>query len=126
MISYESLPGMQGVYLEDSYVLAIDEPGEDMRFRMEFVLTPVHPDYRPPPADRQHCYRQGWLIFPNVKDCRLRRSDARAARDERGREDLGNIDCLREESPGHYSAEGDWGELDVVSDGPVVRLIGSI
>lgn len=51
-MTYADLPELAGVYLEDSYVLSIDEAPRRFSFTLDAVLTPEHPRYhRPVPGD---------------------------------------------------------------------------
>ena len=59
MVNYSELPGLDGVDLEDSFVMAIEEAADILVFELDAVLTPRHHSYEPPPADEQHCYRRG-------------------------------------------------------------------
>jgi hypothetical protein len=62
-VSYESLPGFDGYYLEDSYVLRIDARSDEATFWLDVVLTPKHPLYSPPKPGEQHSYRRARLVF---------------------------------------------------------------
>jgi hypothetical protein len=48
MVNYSELPGLDGVYLEDSFVLGIEETSNQLVFDLDAVLTPSHPSYAPP------------------------------------------------------------------------------
>ena len=61
--SYESIPALSAVYLEDSYVLGIDSDDRSVRFSIDLVLTPEHPDYRSPGPDEQYCYRRAHIAI---------------------------------------------------------------
>lgn len=43
--AYEQLPGLQHIYLQDSWVLGISHDEESLVFELEFVLTEGHPLY---------------------------------------------------------------------------------
>jgi len=111
MVGYEALPGLNVVYLEDSFVLAIRERSHELCFELEAVLTPEHPDYVAPPGNEQYCYRRGTLCFDAAQINWLRRSEGRY-RDASGEEDLGNIDVFLAEE-GRYYLEGDWGGVEI-------------
>ena len=49
MKPYTELDGFENVYLEESYVLAIEARPGTVSFELEVVLTPEHPEYAPPP-----------------------------------------------------------------------------
>lgn len=60
------VPDLAGLYLEDSYVLAISETPRRLSFMLDAVLTPAHPRYRAPLPGEQHCYATGVLIFEGI------------------------------------------------------------
>jgi hypothetical protein len=117
MQDYTELPGLENVYLEDSWVLGIAETADSLTFTLEAVLTPEHPRYVTPPPDEQHCYVDAVLTFTGAREIRwLSRSD-KVATDATGQPDHGNIDALTHEGD-HYALEGDWGRVEVVTGSP--------
>lgn len=121
MIDYTKFPGLAGVYLEDSYVLAISDTPGRLTFKLDAVLTPANPAYHPPKPGDQYCYALGDLVFPDVTHVEwVRRSHTRYT-DAAGEEDLGNIDILRTEGDA-FLAEGDWGEVRVYGGPPLFVL----
>lgn len=116
-MNYYELPEFAGVYLEDSYVLAIDENPQTLTFLVEFVLTESHPDYSPPREGEQYCYATGTLTFEHPDKIEWLERGHQVYTDASGEEDLGNIDYLVEED-GHWRAGGDWGEVVVHTSRP--------
>lgn len=108
MIEYEQFPGLDGFYLEDSFVLAITEAPSKLMFSLDAVLTPEHPAYRPPRPGQHHCYRPADLTFSEWTRVEWLHRSHRFFTDATGAKDLGNIDAL---VPGANSVllEGDWG-----------------
>lgn len=107
---YWEMPGLQEIYLEDSYVLGIRAEGHELTFDMEFVLREGHTLYEVPGPERQYCYRRGRLIFRDVEATKWIERREVASRDLNGDRDLGNIDSLVNES-GWFKLEGDWGNV---------------
>lgn len=123
MIDYEKFPGLAGVYLEDSYVLAIAESADRLTFKLDAVLTPDSPAYHAPRTDEQYCYAMASLVFPDVKGIEwLARAD-RHYTDATGEEDLGNIDTL-DVTDDLFVAEGDWGCVRIRGSQSYVELEG--
>ena len=118
MIPYYDIDVFRDIYLEDSYVLGI-RAGQQVEIDMEFVLRESHPEFVPPNANHQYCYRRGTISFPNSGRYDLTASNLKPAFDDSGQVDLGNIDVFNKTESG-YSLSGDWGELVVV--GPDVSL----
>jgi hypothetical protein len=122
-VQYYELEEFRHLYLEDSYVLGLDEGDRSLSLRMEFVLRESHPTYRPPPADRQYCYRKGTITFANVRQKNWIEKTFALSRDASGEVDYGNIDTFTYE--GDWSKlQGDWGEVHIQSDCPTVELTG--
>jgi hypothetical protein len=110
-VKYDNDPRFKGYYLEDSYVLGIREAATQVILDLLVVLTPEHPDYKPPAKDQQHCYRRATLMFDEVSEQTWIERNERTFTDADRSTDLGNIDRL-EIGPGNrYELEGDWGRL---------------
>jgi len=110
MIDYTKFPNLQGVYLEDSFVLNILESPGQLTFKLEAVLTPEHPSYHEPQPGQQYCYADGDLKFTNVSRVEWVKRTTNRYRDAAGEEDLGNIDSLILDGD-TFVVEGDWGEV---------------
>lgn len=123
--SYDQLPELEHVYLEDSYVLDIKEKPLSLEFLLELVLTENHPDFSPPEPDEQYCYRRAWLVFPGLQGVRWLNKTMKPYTDATGSTDYGNIDVLIAEN-GKYRIEGDWGIVEVESSAPTLKLIEGI
>lgn len=116
-IPYNDVPGLQHVYLEDSFVLGVREYPGRVEFDLEVVLTPDHPDYSVPRENEQYCYRPATLVFPRVTDIRWLERHFRKIPDPSGSPDYGNIDVF--EADGRkYKVCGEWGSVELLSDPP--------
>jgi hypothetical protein len=110
--SYWELPGLDQIYLEDSYVLAIHQDDTRVSFDMELVLREGHPLYRRPDPSSMYCYRRGRLVLDGGRDLRwLEKRDVQSW-DARGEEDLGNVDIFYREGD-VFTLQGDWGKVQV-------------
>ena len=105
---YWDWAGLGEVYLEDSFVLDIEESAGELRFRMEIVLREGHPAFKDPPALEQYCFAPGTLVFHGTKDILWSERNEVKSVDAAGESDLGNIDQLYLEE-GRYHLKGDWG-----------------
>jgi len=111
---------IQGVYLEDSYVLGIAVSGRQLRLGVLFALTDDHPAYAAPIPGEQHCYREGEIRWDQVQIVSSRgRSSFFIAADPDGTFDLGSVCYTRNE--GVHHVETDWfdvqftaGDMEVV------------
>lgn len=122
MGNYETLPGFEYVYLEDSWVLGIClEPGRAM-IDMEFVLTEGHPSYSAPLLGEQYCYRRGEIRFDGVTSVNwVGQSVVKPAEDAAGERDFGSIDDFSI-AGGSFTLEGDFGRLRIDSLEPIIDL----
>jgi hypothetical protein len=119
-IPYSDLPGFERFYLEDSYVIDIRSSEHELALDVEAVLTPSHPDFGEPNAGKMYRYRRVTIRFPNVRRIDwIRPLILRPTRDPDGSIDYGNIDFFMLER-GSYRLGGEWGEVVVVGDQPVV------
>jgi hypothetical protein len=116
-IPYYQVPGLEHVYLEDSYVTGINELPGCLEFSLEVVLREGHPLYEPPDPGEQYSYRTGRLVFSGVQRVHWIERHLTPFEDATGQIDYGNIDALCE-TDGVYRIEGDWGRVEVVSSPP--------
>jgi len=109
------------VYLEDSFVLNIKNFANEIIIRMDLVLTEGHHNFLVPSLNEQYCYREGNIIFPNI--VRVVKFDLKNVKsyDLSLEKDMGNIDEFLW-SGNEYFLSGDWGELNILSDPPVIDL----
>jgi len=63
---YPDLPGLEHLYLEDSYVLDIEVRPGRVHLMLDLVLTADHPQHTDPLPGERYCYRRGELRFSAV------------------------------------------------------------
>ena len=124
-IRYHKLPGFEGVYLEDSYVLDIQTEPDCVDIFLEAVLTEKHPRYMSPKLNEQYCYRNAHIYFPNVEKVTWGEKSMTLYKDANGEIDYGNIDTFYFVD-GRYHLAGDWGALDIVSSKPIFEIADKI
>lgn len=121
-VEYYEHPNLSSYYLEDSYVLDIVEEREAVVFRVEFVLTEDHSQYRAPDPGTQYCYATGSLTFPGVSHVEWAEKDIQVHTDPDGSEDIGNIDYLEQEGS-RWKIGGEWGQMLIyTTNAPTVSL----
>ena len=81
---YEMVETLAEVYLEDSWVLSVDERGDALVFDLEAVLTERHALYEPPQPGERYCYRRGQLVVRSPLPISFRRSGNPPAVDASG------------------------------------------
>lgn len=112
--SYETLPGLEEVYLEDSFVLDIQRSEDGITFLIEFVVTEQHPKYAPTDAGEQYCYRRGKLTFSEIESIYALDVSNKPFIDAQFEQDMGNVDVFRWKGD-RFFLTGDWGKLDLIS-----------
>ncbi len=119
MSKYYEWDNFKNIYLEDSFVLGVEESDCQVSFAIDMVLTEEHPMYSSPHKDEQYCYKSGKILFQKVKLVRWLSRNMRPFTDVDGRDDYGNIDLFELFSE-MYHLSGDWGEVVIVSNHPEV------
>lgn len=115
--NYYEFPELSAVYLEDSYVLRINEGDGTIWFSMLLVLTEQRPRYHDPLPGEQYCYANADLIFNDVREVRWIERNGLVYTDATGESDLGNIDTMVY-SNDHYELTGDWGQVQIFTPDP--------
>ena len=121
MNQYYEWDSFQNVYLEDSFVLSIEETKRQLSIIVEVVLTEKHALYEPPDNGKQYCYKQAKLVFQNLKSIKWIDPSMRPIVAADGSVDYGNIDSLELVSDGYHMV-GDWGEVLVNSSPPKLEI----
>lgn len=120
-MNYSEITALSNFYLEDSYVLSIDETADSLIFEVEAVLTENHPDYEQPRKGEQYCYRIVLLRFYGVKNIEWIDRRYMQFEDSRGDLDYGNIDSFVADN-GCCELSGDWGAV-IVRGGSVDAIL---
>lgn len=121
--SYEELGQLGDLYLEDSYLLRVDETTEHVTFVVEAVIVEGSEWWTPKKPDEQYSYRRVRIDFPNVKETKWRRRDFQQIPPAPGDEpDFGSIDYFAEVAAGKFRLVGEWGDVEIESGPPEVRL----
>jgi hypothetical protein len=119
MRPYPELPGLEALYLEDSYVLGVHENASEVRFELDAVLTQDHPKWSQPPPDQQYAYLRVDLVFPNARRIEWVERAMRPVSDPAGGSEYGNIDSF-EWPTNYYDLLGEWGHVRIESDPPLL------
>lgn len=122
MTNYWELRGFEHLYLEDSWVLSIEATENSLAFDMDLVLRESHPNYRPPRAGEQYCYRRGFVTFTGVTTLTWTGQGGPPATDANGEQDLGSIDEF-EIADNRYTMSGDFGRIQLIAQLPTVEFV---
>ena len=120
-MNYSEILSLSNFYLEDSYVLSIDELARSLIFELEAVLTKNHPQYEEPKNGEQYCYRKVLLRFFSADSIEWLDSSFIGFIDSTGDLDYGNIDSFVSDD-GAYILSGDWGRV-IIRGGEVEAVI---
>jgi len=110
---YYELPGFDMIYLEDSYVLGLTVHLDHIEIQLDAVLREGHPDYLPPVAGEQYCYRKARILFTGFTNVTLSNINRNATIDIDGEADYGNIDQFRR-LENEFLLSGAWGDFEIV------------
>ena len=120
MQSYSELPGLDALYLEDSYVLAIHEEATEVRFELDAVMTEAHPKWLSPKEGEAYAYLRVDLVFPRVERLDWIEKTMKPIVGPDAEVDYGNIDGFTW-GPRWYELHGEWGHVRIESGPPIVN-----
>jgi len=118
---YDEQACLTEIYLEDSYVLAIEEGESTLVFAMDLVLLESHPFYKKPSAGERYCYRRAEILFRETECVSWQKRNDLVSVDADGEVDLGNIDTFVADGR-NYLLSGDWGTVSVTCDALMVKF----
>jgi hypothetical protein len=123
METWLQMAEFNGIDLSESYILGWSSDAGELRFELDAVLLPDHPEYSAPNPNEWACYRHATLIFPDVSAVRglPSRNDVHPYTDASGEADYGCIDAL-ESVDGQYRIQVDFGVVFVKSGSPRLEL----
>jgi hypothetical protein len=91
---YFELPGFESIFLEESFVVAIQDSAEAFAMDLEVVLTPAHRCYVAPGPEEEHCDRVATLAFRGPQEVNWRSRFDQKFFDASNSSDRGNIDSM--------------------------------
>lgn len=105
---------LQGVMLEDSWVLGWLQSDDALVFELEASLWPGHACYQQPKTNEWACYKRAQLIFEGVTSVEglLDQSVVKFTVDPDGSKDYGCIESLQQ-SNGCFKIEGNFGHVAI-------------
>ena len=114
-MNWEVMEIFKGIDLNDSFVLSWRQGTHELTFELEASIWPESKYYEKPRIDEYTCYKSAELSFKNIKELSglLEMNQVKAATDDSGEKDYGNIDNLEENSEG-FLVEGDFGSVSIV------------
>lgn len=120
-VHYSELPGLDQVYLEDSFVLGVAVAPGLVDVLLDVVLREGHPAYKRPDGGEQYCFRRGTLRFYDVTEVQWRMPAGRPALDASGDTDYGGLDEFVLDRATRRLV-GEIGEIAIVCGGQTLNL----
>ena len=121
---WRALREFRNVDLTASFVLSWRVAGGSLRLDVDLCLLPQHPFYEAPRPAQRACYHAAIVEFPGCTALAMRQpgnagpSPAQVA----GELGLGRISGFERTSDGVYEIRGAFGEVEIRSDRPLLRL----
>lgn len=112
MACYHTIAGLEDIFLEDSFVLAVVANPGGVEFDIEVVLRETHSDYTLPVSGEQYCYKRAYLRFIGTTEVNWSMEGIQKSQDANGEYDYGGIDAF-EASDAGYSVSGEFGSLEI-------------
>jgi|SRR6267154_2791203 len=101
------------ILFSSSYVLSFCIEPYIVWLDMEFALTPEHPEYSLPDADKQECYRRGAIGIRGFERVTWSATGFLPSHDAKGEVDFGNLDEFTY-TRNVWRLAGDWGLIEVL------------
>jgi hypothetical protein len=121
-VNYFEFSGFGNIYLEDSFVLEVNNRKDYIDFLIDVVLTEKHSFYVSPKPEEQFCYRRASISFSEVLNFEWENKLEIPFTDANGEKDYGSINFLYYEN-GLYVIEGDLGMISIVSSPPILKIL---
>jgi hypothetical protein len=116
---YAELPNLDDLYLEDSWVLDVQETPDEVCFHLEAVLRETHPKWSPPKKGEVYTTLPLSLVFPGKVRVLWVERKMKPILGPDDEVDHGNIDSFEWE-PRFFELQGEWGHVRIESDPPLV------
>ena len=112
------------VDLTQSYVLSWHMESETLFVDVDLFLTPEHPFFEEPRPAEKVCIRPAFIEFPYCEGLGLEHSSDENLHATANGLDHGSIEGFRRLADGRYEISGEFGNVLVNSDRPLLRLKG--
>lgn len=122
-VDWRKLREFSGVDLSRSYVLSWHAEREALVVDIDLLLEPEHPFYEAPRPAEKVCIRPAFIEFPY---CERLAAGGAAGEPAHIAPTIagGAIEGFRVLADGHYEMHGDFGNVSIRSERPILRLKG--
>ena len=122
-INWTELREFAGVDLEASYVLSWSMERELLLLDLDVQLLPDHPFYEVPRPSQKACIRAATIEFPYCESITVVGEDGASSPPVLvTRLGLGRIDGLSVIADGQYELHGEFGNVQIIAERPLLRL----
>ncbi len=125
---WRQLREFNAVDLTKSFVLSWATESESLLIDLDLFLCPDHAFYEEPRPAEKACFRPAYLEFPYCSDIRSSADagDGQSVSDAAAALGHGAIAGLRRVGNGCYEITGEFGQVEINAERPILRLKGSI
>lgn len=128
LTDWRELREFNAVDLSKSFVLSWNTESDSLMIDLDLYLCPEHAFYEKPRPAEKACFRPALLEFP---DCSAIRSAAGtdeglSVADTVGAIGPGAIEGLQRVGEGRYEITGEFGQVEIEAERPLLRLRGPI
>lgn len=118
-VDWRKLREFADVDLEQSFVLSWSHDAGTLLVDIDLLLLPEHPFYEKPRPAEKVCIRPALIEFPFCETVNAGEGDIAAIAASLG---IGAITGLRLLADGHYEISGDFGDVQIQAERPLLRL----
>ena len=125
---WRELREFKAVDLSQSFVLSWDTESESLLIDLDLFLCPDHAFFEKPRPAEKACFRPALLEFPSCSDI-TSGSDTESSQsvaDIAATLELGAIEGLRRVGEGRYEITGEFGQIEIDAERPLLRLKGQL
>ena len=125
---WRELREFKAVDLTESFVLSWNTDAESLLIDLDLYLCPDHAFYEKPRPAEKACFRPAFLEFPFCSGISSGADpeDGRSVPDIAARLGLGAIEGLRRIGEGRYEITGEFGQVEIDAERPLLKLKGQL
>ena len=125
---WRELREFKAVDLTESFVLSWSTDAESLLIDLDLYLCPDHAFYEKPRPAEKACFRPAFLEFPYCSGIAsgADTENGQSIPDIAARLGLGAIEGLRRIGEGRYEITGEFGQVEIDAERPLLRLKGQL